>query len=62
MNYFSGMAHLSGLHSPEERRGAEDLGHGVRPLPHAAPPRGQVRVRRVEGLGRHPRHRPLKGK
>ena len=57
----SGVAHLPGLHPPQELRGAEDLRHGLRPLPHAAPPRGQVRVRRVEGLGRHARHRPLKG-
>ena len=56
-----GVAHLPRLHPSQELRGTEDLGHGLRSLPHAPPPRGQVRVRRVESLGRHARHRSFKG-
>ena len=55
----SGVADSDGLHPPEERRGAEDLRHGVLSVPHATAPRHQARVRRVARVGRHAGHRAL---
>ncbi|CAH0397224.1 unnamed protein product [Chilo suppressalis] len=43
------MVDSDGIHPPQERGGAEDLGHGVLFVPDAAASRHQARVRRVEG-------------
>ena len=39
------MADLPGRDPPNHRGGEQDQRHGVQPLPDAAPPRDQVRVR-----------------
>ena len=57
----SGVADRHGVHPPALGRGAARLRDGVQPVQDAAAPRHQGRVRRLAGLGRHPRHRTLQG-
>ena len=57
----SGVADIPGRDPPEQRRGEQDQRHGVQPLPDAAPPRDQVRVRGLAGVGGHAGHRAQQG-
>lgn len=53
------MADSDGVHPPQERRGTEDIRHGVLAVPYAAAPRHQARVRRLEGVGGYAGYRTL---